>query len=109
MQIEDFPVELTPVPGAMPVWRGSVDAVQWRSLAQQVRGKGGRLVALWASEAISRSGFEIHMALTVRSGLVWLTVPVSAEQPEFPDIADVFPATNRLQPTRLHLRADPSK
>ena len=97
MQIEDFPVELTPVPGAMPVWRGSVDAVQWRSLAQQVRGKGGRLVALWASEAISRSGFEIHMALTVRSGLVWLTVPVSAEQPEFPDIADVFPAANRMQ------------
>ena len=97
MQIEDFPVELNPVPGAMPVWRGSADAAQWRSLAEQVRAKGGRLVALWGSEVASRSGFEVHMALTVRSGLVWLTLPVSVEQLEFPDIADVFPVANRMQ------------
>src|SRR5262245_57170287 len=97
MQIEDFPVELSPVPGAMPVWRGTVDAAQWRSLAEQVRGKGGRLVALWASEAISRLAFDVHVGLTVRSGLVWLTLPVPAERPEFPDIADVFPAANRMQ------------
>src|SRR5262245_29735929 len=97
MQIEDFPVELSPVPGAMPVWRGTVDAAQWRSLAEQVRGKGGRLVALWASEPVVRPDFEVHNALTVRSGLVWLTLFVSAVRPEFPDIADIFPAANRMQ------------
>jgi len=97
MQIEDFPVELSPVPGAMPVWRGGVDAAQWRSLAEQVRGKGGRLVALWASEIPGRHAFEVHMALTVRSGLVWLTLPVPAQRPEFPGVADVFPAADRMQ------------
>ena len=97
MQVEDFPVELSPVPGAMPVWRANVDDARWRSLAQQVRGKGGRLVALWGSEIVSRSAVEVHMALTVRSGLVWLTLPVSAQRPEFPDVSDVFPAANRMQ------------
>jgi Ni,Fe-hydrogenase III large subunit/Ni,Fe-hydrogenase III component G len=104
MQIEDFPVELSPVPGAMPVWRGEVGEAQWRSLAQQVRAKGGRMVALWGSDqtdrapaATNRRGFEIHMALTVRSGLVWLTLPVAPERAEFPDVADVFPSANRMQ------------
>jgi Ni,Fe-hydrogenase III large subunit/Ni,Fe-hydrogenase III component G len=98
MKIEDFPVEVSPVPGAMPVWRGTVDSEQWRDLAQQVRGKGGRLVALWASELSGRDqGFEVHMALTVRSGLVWLALGVPAGQPEFPDVSDIFPAANRMQ------------
>ncbi len=98
MKIEDFPVEMSPVPGAMPVWRGTADAAQWRALAQQVRGKGGRIVALWASEVTGRDqGFEVHMALTVRSGLVWLTLSVPTEQPEFPDVSDIFPAASRMQ------------
>jgi Ni,Fe-hydrogenase III large subunit/Ni,Fe-hydrogenase III component G len=98
MRIEDFPVEMSPLPGAMPVWRGAVDAGQWRALAQQVRGKGGRIVALWASEITGGSrAFEVHMALTVRSGLVWLTLSVPSGQPEFPDVSDIFPAANRMQ------------
>ena len=56
MRIEDFPVELTPVPGAMPVWRGTVSGAQWRTFAQQVRSKGGRLVALWGADREDRSG-----------------------------------------------------
>ena len=65
MKVEDFPVEMSPIPGAVPVWRGIVNAEQWRSLAHQVRGKGGRLVALWASEVSgSTQGFEIQMTLT---------------------------------------------
>jgi Ni,Fe-hydrogenase III large subunit/Ni,Fe-hydrogenase III component G len=104
MKIEDFPVELTPLPGAMPVWHGEVDEAQWRPLAQQVRTKGGRLVALWGSDqtdrgrkATDRYGLEVHMALTVGSGLVWITLPVAPERPEFPDVADVFPSASRMQ------------
>jgi len=98
MRIEDFAFELSSLPGAMPVWRGCVDATQWRMGAQQVREKGGRLVALWAADQTDRGrGYEVHMALTVRSGLVWLTLRASAERPEFPDISDVFPAALRMQ------------
>ena len=98
MRIEDFTVELTPVPGAMPVWRGTVSAAQWRTLAQQVRSKGGRLVALWGADRADRGGgFEVHAAMTARAGLVWLTLPVPSEQPECPDIAEIFPSANRMQ------------
>jgi Ni,Fe-hydrogenase III large subunit/Ni,Fe-hydrogenase III component G len=98
MKLEDFPVEMSPIPGAVPVWRGLVNAEQWRSLAHQVRGKGGRMVALWAAElGDSNQGFEIHMTLTVRSGLVWLVLHVPAVEPEFPDVSDIFPGANRMQ------------
>jgi len=98
MRVEDFPVEMRPVPGAMPVWHGVVDASQWRALAQQVRNKGGRIVALWGCQlAGTLGGFAVHMTLTVRSGLVWLSLDVPSGQPEFPDVSDLFPAANRMQ------------
>jgi Ni,Fe-hydrogenase III large subunit/Ni,Fe-hydrogenase III component G len=98
MRIEELGLDVTPLEGAMPVWRAYVDAAQWRRLADQVRGKGGRLVALWGSDETDRGqGFAIHTALTMRAGLLWLTLPVTGRPPEFPDLADVFPAANRMQ------------
>ena len=40
MKIEDFPFEMRPLPGAMPVWHAIVDAEQWLTAAQQVREPG---------------------------------------------------------------------
>jgi len=96
MRLEDFQFELTEVPGAMPVWRGRVDAQQFRYACRQVREKGGRLVALWAGDGSDRGeGFAVHAALTVRSGLLVITLALTGES--FPDISDVFPAANRMQ------------
>jgi len=96
MRLEDFQLELTQVPGAMPVWRGRVDAGQYRLACQQVRDKGGRLVALWASDDSDRGqGFTVHAALTVRSGLLVISLPLAAAG--FPDVSDLFPAANRMQ------------
>jgi Ni,Fe-hydrogenase III large subunit/Ni,Fe-hydrogenase III component G len=80
----------------MPVWQGRVDARQWRRACQQVREKGGRLVALWGADNRDRGeGFAVHAALTVRSGLLLITLPLAADV--FPDISDVFPAAGRMQ------------
>jgi Ni,Fe-hydrogenase III large subunit/Ni,Fe-hydrogenase III component G len=82
----------------MPVWRASVDASGWRRVAEQVRSKGGRLVALWGSDETDRGqGYAVHAALTIRSGLVWISLPLAMRPPEFPDLSDVFPAANRMQ------------
>lgn len=98
MKIEDFGFELRRLPGAMPVWRGRVDAVQWREAARQVREHGGRLVALWGSDQTDRGGtLEAHVTLTARTGLVWLTLPIASAGGGFPDLADIFPAANRMQ------------
>jgi len=96
MKLEDFQIELKPLPGAMPVWHGRVDAQQWRAACQQVRGKGGRLVALWGADNNDRGkGYAVHAALTVQSGLLVITLPIQGEG--FPDISDIFPAANRMQ------------
>jgi Ni,Fe-hydrogenase III large subunit/Ni,Fe-hydrogenase III component G len=96
MKVEDFQFELTPVPGAIPVWRGRVDAHQWRTACQQVREKGGRLVALWGSDSTDRGqAFAVHAALTVRSGLLIITLAVDGGG--FPEVSGIFPAANRMQ------------
>jgi Ni,Fe-hydrogenase III large subunit/Ni,Fe-hydrogenase III component G len=98
MKVEDFGFEMKPLPGAMPVWHAIVDAAQWSTAAQQVRSHGGRLVALWSADQTDRSGaLEVHMTLTGRTGLVWLTLPVSNNDAGFPDVSAVFPAATRMQ------------
>ena len=96
MKLEDFQIELRQLPGAMPVWHGRVDAQQWRTACQQVRDKGGRLVALWGADNSDRGeAFAVHAALTVQSGLLVVTLPLDGVG--FPDVSDVFPAANRMQ------------
>ncbi len=96
MKLEDFQIELKQLPGAMPVWQGRVDAQRWRTACQQVRDKGGRLIALWGSDNSDReAGYAVHVALTVRAGLVVISLPLTGGS--FPDVADIFPAANRMQ------------
>jgi Ni,Fe-hydrogenase III large subunit/Ni,Fe-hydrogenase III component G len=96
VRIEDLDIEFVAVPGAIPAWRGAVGAARWRSVCQQVRDKGGRLVALWGSDRCAIGGsLEVHAALVIRSGLVCLTLPV--ETGSYPGIADIYPAADRMQ------------
>jgi Ni,Fe-hydrogenase III large subunit/Ni,Fe-hydrogenase III component G len=96
MRLEDFEFELRPLTGAMPIWHGRVDAARWRRACEQVREKGGRLVALWGSDRTDQGlGYAVHAALTVRSGLLALTLPLAGDR--YPDISDLFPAANRMQ------------
>ena len=96
MKLEDFKIELRPLAGAMPVWHGRVDARQWRAACQQVRDKGGRLVAVWGTDNRDRGeGYAVHAALTVQSGLLVVTQPLAGES--FLSISDIFPAADRMQ------------
>jgi len=98
MRAVELGLELTPLAGAMPAWRASVDATQWRETALRVRERGGRLVALWASDEAARAGgYAVHAALGLRDGLLWLTLPMPPQPPEFPDLAAIFPAADRMQ------------
>ncbi len=96
MKLEDFRIELIQLPGAMPIWHGRVDAQQLGTACRQVRDKGGRLVSLWCADNSDRGeGYAVHAALTVKSGLLVITLPLSGET--FPDIAEIFPAASRMQ------------
>jgi Ni,Fe-hydrogenase III large subunit/Ni,Fe-hydrogenase III component G len=96
MRLEDFQIELRQLPSAMPVWHGRVDARQWRTACEQVRAKGGRLVALWGADDRDRGqGYAVHAALTVQSGLLVISLPLAGEG--FLSVSDIFPAASRMQ------------
>ena len=50
MKLDEFTAKFNKLPGALPVWHGTVDATQFRSLCEQAVHAGGRLVALWGSD-----------------------------------------------------------
>ena len=91
-------LQLTRLPGAFPAWRGEIGCDDLQPICRNVRDGGGRLVALWGSdERSSRTGFALHVALVNEAGLVYLRLPVPADQPCYPDISQIFPVANRMQ------------
>ncbi|HZP88420.1 MAG TPA: NADH-quinone oxidoreductase subunit C [Burkholderiales bacterium] len=95
MKIEDLLPDFRCIPGATKCWRAQVDAATWRLTAHQIWEKGGRLVALWGSD--EGRTYCAHAALALRSGLLWLTLPLSAQLPEYPELSDLFACANRMQ------------
>jgi Ni,Fe-hydrogenase III large subunit/Ni,Fe-hydrogenase III component G len=94
-KIGDFVLSFQPLSGAVPAWHASVDGASWRLTAHQAWEKGGRLIALWGADE-GRS-LAVHVALGVPEGLLWLTLPLSAQAPEYPDVSDLFASANRMQ------------
>lgn len=93
--MKDFVPDSTRLPGAMPAWHASGNL---RALAERVHARKGRLVALWASDERPRgAGFAVHAAFALREGLLWASMPLAAEHPRYPGIADLFPAASRMQ------------
>ena len=96
MKLDGINIEVTPVPGAVPVFRAEVDAAQWVEACRQVKEQGGRLVALWGADARAEArGFVAYAALVVRDGLFVLSLPLAGES--YPDVSAIFPAANRMQ------------
>jgi Ni,Fe-hydrogenase III large subunit/Ni,Fe-hydrogenase III component G len=93
--MKDLAPEALRLPGVLPAWHA---AASLRTVAERVHAHKGRLVALWASDERPRGGgFAVHGAFAVREGLLWASMPVAAEHPRYPGIADLFPAANRMQ------------
>lgn len=98
MELENFPVALTEIPGAMPAWHGTTTATKLRAVCARIKEDGGRLVALWGTDERQRGGgFALHVALADHPGLICLTLPIAETSPEYPAIDDLFPAANRMQ------------
>src|SRR3989449_34746 len=95
---EELGLDATPLAGAMPAFCVSIPARELRGICEQARARKARLVALWGSdETTRRSGYALHLALGFPSGLLWLSVPLSREDPHYPGIADIYPSANRMQ------------
>src|SRR5882672_11718350 len=98
MPLKELPIEAAPLAGAMPAFYASIPAGELRGLCEQARARKARLVALWGSdETQQRAGYALHLAFGFPSGLLWVSVPLSREDPSYPGIADIYPSANRMQ------------
>jgi Ni,Fe-hydrogenase III large subunit/Ni,Fe-hydrogenase III component G len=95
MTLEKFNLRFARAPGAAPVFRTEVNAIEWVAACREAHEQGGRLVAMWGSERTP--GFAIHVALAVADGVLVLTLPVSREASSYPGIEGLFPAAGRMQ------------
>ena len=83
----------------LPLWHGSVDAVQWRAAARSVAQAGGRLVSLWGCDR-SRGGatdLAVSAAYALADGMVWLDLALGEGRSGYPDLAGIFPFAARMQ------------
>ena len=78
-------------PGTRRIALVAVDAADWIPLLLSIKADGGRLCALWGSEA----PLSVHALLAVHDRLLWFDLPVNAA--EYPDVSSVFPAAARMQ------------
>ena len=98
MPIKHPNLKLIRLTDAIPAWAGDIVPDDLFPICQQVHDGGGRLVALWGSDARHENrGFMLHVVLINETGMVCLNVLLSADQPVYPDISRIFPAANRMQ------------
>jgi Ni,Fe-hydrogenase III large subunit/Ni,Fe-hydrogenase III component G len=91
-------IRLVPVAGAVPAWRGHVDARGWRAACEAAARAGGRLGALWASDERDRGqGFSVRALLVLYEGLVCLELRVPDLVQTYPDLSDLFASAARMQ------------
>lgn len=85
--------------GPLPAWRATCTAAQWQATALAVAEGGGRLVSLWGSDRRDQAegAFVVSAALAIGEGLVWLDLPLSEQEPAYPDLAGIFPCAARMQ------------
>jgi Ni,Fe-hydrogenase III large subunit/Ni,Fe-hydrogenase III component G len=86
------------MPGAVAAWHVPASRDTLRSTAHDVAARGGRLAALFGADNRDRDGrFALHALLAHAEGMVWIEVPVLADEPTFPDLTDLFASANRMQ------------
>ena len=107
MKIPGLELEFVALAAPVPIWYAQVTAPQWLHAATTVRDEGGRLLALWASDATfsiassaigTRAG-AVFVAYVRQGGVVWLALPLEIKNgcPVYPDLAPLFPVAARMQ------------
>jgi Ni,Fe-hydrogenase III large subunit/Ni,Fe-hydrogenase III component G len=74
----------------------TVDATEWRELAQDVGAAGGRLLALWGTRSAAGDG-TLHAVAVAAPRVLFVTVTLPDANATFAGVEDVFPAAGRLQ------------
>ena len=98
MPLSGLNLRLDRLHGPLPMWRATVDNLQWLAAARTVAAGGGRLLALWGVDRSrgDEPALAVCAAYAVREGLYWLDLPLGAGA-NYPDVANLFPFAGRMQ------------
>jgi Ni,Fe-hydrogenase III large subunit/Ni,Fe-hydrogenase III component G len=98
MKLLGLELEFVRVSRAPSCWRAIVDGGQWEQAARLAKANGAPLVSIWGTDRRAAAGsFQVSVAYATHEGLVWLALPLGAQQPEYPDLAWAFPCATRMQ------------
>jgi Ni,Fe-hydrogenase III large subunit/Ni,Fe-hydrogenase III component G len=96
MRLDGIDIDFAPLTCALPAFYAEVKEVQWLEVCRAVREQGGRLAALWGTDARAQGrGFVVRVALSARDGL--MIVALSLPGTSYPDVSAVFPSAERMQ------------
>jgi Ni,Fe-hydrogenase III large subunit/Ni,Fe-hydrogenase III component G len=89
---------LAPVRSAVPAWHARVEVGRLHEACVGLAARDGRLIALWGSDERDRDGgFAVHLTVAVDGAALWLTAPLAADAPHYPDLSEVFLCAGRMQ------------
>jgi Ni,Fe-hydrogenase III large subunit/Ni,Fe-hydrogenase III component G len=98
MRLAELPFPFESAPGPPATGLAEVTADQWQTTAGRLRSADATLVALWAADRRDlHDGFEVRAAYALEDGLACLRLSLPAEAPDYPDLAEHFPAAGRMQ------------
>ena len=93
--------------GAPKVLGLLVTRQEWRQSVEDVAAGNGRLLALWASRD-GNSENIVRAAFIADAGVLLLSLPLTAAEPDYPGIEHWFPAANRMQRAVAELSGVPT-
>ncbi|HEX9207652.1 MAG TPA: hypothetical protein VF851_05405 [Steroidobacteraceae bacterium] len=88
--------QATRIDAAAPYTSLTIDAADWRDLAQDIAATGGRLLALWGTRRPGE-GQVLQAVATGQSRVLFVTVRPPVDGTEFAGVDGVFPAAGRMQ------------
>ncbi len=99
MSFEAMPFPMQPLAGAVPVWHARIVVSQLLPACRTAQAQGGRLAALWATDErdSAAGGLGLQLILANPDGALWLSVPLDANAPEYPDLSGIFACAIRPQ------------
>jgi Ni,Fe-hydrogenase III large subunit/Ni,Fe-hydrogenase III component G len=84
------------IAGAPGVFGLTVAHDEWRRAAEDLASHGGRLLSLWASRD-ENGGDLVRAAFIAEANVLVLSLPLTATNPAYPGIEQLFSSANRLQ------------
>jgi len=109
MNLSPLGLTAATLPAAVPARRTSASSSQLLAACRVAREQGARLVALWLADERDRErGFCARVLLQDAEGLLLLEHTMPDGDVQYPDLATLFPAANRMQRAAFDLVGVPS-